>query len=182
MLTLKLTLTLISFFIFIVYLVLVLRYIGDIPRSLSETYYYLGSPHYPRSGWAEMKFNRLRASIFTLMMWDIAFTLLPVMLDITPEGQQFLAFLALAAICFVGAAPEFKEKYEGRVHTTAAVIAAVVGLAWSILVAHGYIPLIASLIFSLAAGFATATLKYGLTFWLELVAFNTVYFSLILVL
>lgn len=174
-----LTLTLISFFIFIVYLVLVLRYIGDIPRSLSETYYYLGSQYYPHSGWEE-KFNRLRASIFTAMMWGIAFTLLPVMFEATPEGQQFLAFLALASICFVGAAPEFKNKYEGRVHTTAAVIAAVFGLVWSVFVTHGYIPLIASLVFSLAAGFATATLKYGLTFWLELVAFNAVYFSLIL--
>lgn len=161
-------LTIISLLIFVVYLFFAIKRYG-IPTSLSETYYLLGGE----------PFNRLKASIFTFMMWAIAFTLLPTMLDVTPENFKFLAFLALAAICFVGAAPEFKKQYEGSVHTTTAVIAAVFGLSWSMLVAHGYVPLIASLVFSLSAGFATATLKYGLTFWMELVAFNTVYFSLI---
>lgn len=172
-----LTLTHISFFVYVIYLTLVIRYIAEIPQSLSETYYFLGSKRYPSADWQD-NFDRLIASLFTLAMWAMAFTLLPAMLDVTPENLQFLVFLAIAGICFVGAAPEFKQKYEGRVHTVSAWFAAVFGLSWAMFAAKGYIPLAASLTFSLAAGFATATLKRSLTFWMELVAFNTVFLSL----
>lgn len=173
-----LTLTLLSLAIFVIYLTLFLRYAGEMPKSLSETYYYLGSVGYPEAGWRS-DFSRLRASIFTAMMWAIAFLLIAPMMDVTPDGLQFLVFLSLAGICFVGAAPEFKEIYEGKVHTASAVIAAVCALAWVVFVAGGVIPIVVSLLFSLCGAIATSTLVRSRTFWLELVAFNSVYLSLI---
>lgn len=173
--------TILSFLIFVVYLIFVLRYIGHVPKSLSETYYYLGNPNYPQDHEWKMQY-RLKASIFTAMMWSIAFLLLPTMLDVTPEGWKFLAFLALAGICFVGAAPEFKDEFVGRVHVIGAYSAAIFGILWATVVigAAGRIALGVSVFVVLAAALMTDSLKSSRTFWLELVAFATVYLSLFL--
>lgn len=166
-------LTIISLLIFVVYLFFAIKRYG-IPTSLSETYYLLGGE----------PFNRLKASIFTFMMWAIAFTLLPTMLDITPESLQFLAFLALTGICFVGAAPQFKEKSEGKVHTISAIIAACFGLLWALAVCKqtGLISFGVSAFAVLVAALMTDTFKSSRTFWLEMIAFGTVYLSTMLML
>lgn len=161
-------LTIISLLIFVVYLFFAIKRYG-IPTSLSETYYLLGGE----------PFNRLKASIFTFMMWAISFTLLPAMLDITPEDRQFLIFLALGAICFVGTAPNFKETFEGKVHTTSAVFAAFFGLSWALAMPHGFICVGLSLLAVLVGALATATIKDSRTFWLEMVAFASVYMTAI---
>lgn len=165
-------LTLISLIVFAVYLFFMIkRY--SIPKSLSDTYYLLGKTDDPKV------FNRLRASIFTAMMWIISFTLLPVILEATPDNWKFLAYLALAGICFVGAAPEFKDPLEGKVHTTSAYVAAIFGILWSVIAvgAAGRIALGVSAFIVLAAALMTDSLKSSRTFWLEMIAFGTVYIS-----
>ena len=62
----------------------------QIPESISQTVFLL-----PRKGqW-----------VFTIVMWLVGFLLLPVLLEKVPEQTQFLAFLMVAGIGFVGAAP-----------------------------------------------------------------------------
>lgn len=165
-------LTIISLLIFVVYLACVLKYIGHVPQSLSETYYLIGGK----------PFNRLRASLFTFMMWTVAFMLLPAMLNVTPGNMQFLAFLALTGICFVGAAPEFYEEFQGRIHTASAVIAAVFGLAWAMFAGNGlgWVALVLSLFGAMAGAISTKSIKSCRIFWLEMIAFATVYLTMIL--
>lgn len=166
------TLVLLSLAIFLAYLIPVIREFG-IPDSLSDTYYLLGKSSDPRT------FNRLKASLFTAMMWVIAILLMVPLLDVTPELGKPLAFLSLAAIMFVGAAPEFQEDMEGKVHTIAAWVAAVLGIAWAVLFAHGFAWLAISFISMCVAANMTKTEKSSLTFWLEMVAFCTVFISAI---
>lgn len=163
----------ISFLIFVAYISWIACKFKTVPVSLSETYYMLGQAD--GSG----KFNRLRASIFTFMMWAIAILLLPGMLDLTPEIGQFLPFLALVSICFVGAAPEFHDSYENKIHTTSAVFAAFFALSWAIVFAHGIIVALMILAIALITGALTGTLKRSKIWWLEMVAFFTVYASVL---
>lgn len=86
-----------------------------VPTSVSESFYLLaGRGDSPRK-W-----------LFTLAMWATAFTLMPPLLDATEHSSvQFLAFFACAGLCFVGAAPAFKECSTVRkVHIGGALISA----------------------------------------------------------
>lgn len=157
-------LVIISLLIFVVYLIFSLRYIGHVPASLSETFYLIGKARH----------------CFTAMMFSIAVTLLPAMLNITPESRQFLAFLALSAICFVGAAPNFKDEFEGKVHKTSAVIAAVCGLLWVVFATDAWPMIILSVFCASMAAFRTNTARTSRVFWLEMIAFGSVYLSAII--
>lgn len=171
---------LLSLAIFAAYLFFVLKYVGKVPQSLSETYYLLGNKqYYMFPDPLEMEFNRLRASLFTFMMWAISITLLPAMLDITPESRQFLAFLALSAICFVGAAPNFKDEFEGNVHKASAVIAAICGLLWVVFATDNWPMIILSAFCVLVAALRTNTAWTSRVFWLEMIAFGSVYLAAI---
>lgn len=173
-----LTLVILSLAIFVVYLFFTLRYVGHVPESLSETYYLLGDKYYKMfPDPSEINFKRLRASIFTAMMWVIALLLMIPLLELTPELGKPLVFLSLGAIMFVGAAPQFHDEMEGKVHTTSAYVAAVLGIAWALLFAHGLFYLFASAFLCLAGAVMTGTVKSSKTFWLEMVAFATVYLS-----
>ena len=87
-----------------------------IPESISQTVFLL-----PRKGqW-----------VFTVVMWVVGFLLMPVLLEKVSEQTQFIAFLMVSGICFVGASPlVLKEK-----NTIHYVFAAVAGIASQLLVA-----------------------------------------------
>lgn len=160
------TLLLISFAIFAAYLLGALLHIRQVPPSLSETFYLVG--------------DAPKCYLFTAALWAMMFTLLPVLLDMTPDGWDWLAFLALTGIGFVGAAPFFHEASEGRVHKAAAVIAAVFGLAWTLTTRWWYAALALSLVICALGASRTDTWKSGRTWWLEMVAFASVYLSAII--
>ncbi len=88
----------------------------QIPESISQTVYVL-----PRKGqW-----------LFTIVMWTVAFILLPQLMQISTDNTRFLAFLAMGGILGVGASPLVaKEK-----NTFHYVCAAVSGIASQSLVA-----------------------------------------------
>jgi len=87
-----------------------------IPESISQTVFLL-----PRKGqW-----------VFTIVMWLVGFLLLPVLLEKVSEQTQFLAFLMVAGIGFVGAAP-LVAKEKNTIHY---VFAAIAGIASQLLVA-----------------------------------------------
>lgn len=87
-----------------------------IPESISQTVFLL-----PRKGqW-----------VFTIVMWMVGFMLMPVLMEKVSEQTQFIAFLMVGGVCFVGAAP-LVPKAKNTVHYVGAVDA---GIASQLLVA-----------------------------------------------
>lgn len=166
----------ISALIFLSYLVIVVRYCRGVPPSLSMTYYILGLSRDPQ----DQSFRRLRASVFTFVLWAMALLLIAPMMDATPERWQFLSFLCLASICFVGAAPEFLEQSVSRFHIASALVAAAAGVSWAVVAGGraGVVGLFSSAVICLALSLASRTLKESRVWWLELVAFGTVYITM----
>lgn len=88
--------TLLSFFIFTLYVIYVWINYG-ILKSISDSYYHIK-----------------HKSLFTLSLWGFSvFALASV--------QNVWLFLSVIGICFVGAAPKFRMKFEGDVHYVAAM-------------------------------------------------------------
>ena len=77
--------------------------------------------------------------MFYASMTITAFTLLPVVLELTPEPLQILAFLTVAPIAAVAAAPNYKGKtLESSVHFTNATIAGIASMPWAGWMAYSY--------------------------------------------
>lgn len=115
----------ISLIIMLSYLGLVLIRFG-IPKSISETYYLLG-----KMGW-----------LFQVTLFSVAFLVVPTLIDMSSEGTRFLAFLACAGLAFVGAAPLFKRKLDGKVHYISASICCIGLVLWQVFNACWVVPLI----------------------------------------
>ena len=108
--------------IFVAYNAVAVVFFG-IPESLSNTYYLY-----------KEKYNK--GVLFPAMMYLVVAFMMPAWITMS-EGSnfQFLAFLAPAAIAFVGTAPRFKDfDLENKVHTYSAIVAAACSLLWVILV------------------------------------------------
>lgn len=135
-----------------------------VPQSLSMTYYL----------WK----NKVNAGfVFPIMMYLVVAFMMPAWISLS-EGSsfQFLAFLAPVAIAFVGTAPAFlDDKMECRVHTVAAIVAAVCSLAWICLVTPYWItvPVITVLVGERA--WFTKSLRISYTYWLESIAFEATF-------
>lgn len=103
-------------------LAIILTYVGvmvyrnGIPYSISDTFYSL-----EHKLW------------FGITMWLTSLLLMPGILDLTPEGYQFVSFLMCAGLMFVGAAPNFKKGIDRPVHITAATVSAVCSQVWVVL-------------------------------------------------
>lgn len=106
-----------SLVIFFVYVVGICLRFG-IPYSISDTYYML-ERRKRGLGW-----------LFTAMCWGVAFSLLPYLLDVTPDRYRFTAFLACAGLLFVGAAPRFKLPLTGSVHYGSAAVCVLFSQVW----------------------------------------------------
>lgn len=140
-----------------------------IPESLSNTYY-LWKEH-NGEGW-----------LFSLMMYVVVALMMPAWITMS-EGSdfQFLAFLAPAAIAFVGTAPRFKDtELENKVHSISAVIAATCSLAWVALVTPYWWMILVWFCFIALAAILTSSYKTCLVYWLEQVAFGATFTSAIL--
>ena len=130
-----------------------------LPYSISETYYH------------------------TLSRWTFpiclvsagAFATMPL-LNHTPETYQFLAFLIIASILFVAAAPAFKEEFEGKVHYGAAATLGLSALVWIILTTG--MPWIA-LAITLCCGVCD---RKRFIFWFEVGLLYNLYASLLYIL
>lgn len=84
-----------------------------VPYSISATYYKLDHKLW-----------------FSASMWLAGGLLMPAILEMSKTNTEFLAFLACVGIFFVGAAPNFKEEYENKVHTTGAIMCVVGSQLW----------------------------------------------------
>ena len=102
--------------ILLVYTLILCKKIGGVPPSLSASVFAL--PYSRRWIWTAMLYA---VCFLVLMPWPWSY------LDKVSENTQFLAFIAIAALAFVGAAPLVKDKADiaYKVHCVSAVICAV---------------------------------------------------------
>lgn len=141
----------------------------DIPKSLSMTYYL----------WKN-KCNR--GWLFCIMMYLVVAFMMPAWITMS-EGSdfQFLAFLAPAAIAFVGTAPAFlSSNLENKVHSIAALIAAACSLLWVILVTPYWWIILVWVGIIIALSFFTKSVKASYIYWLEMVAFESTFTATII--
>lgn len=169
-----LILILISLSIFAAYNAVSIKQFG-IPKSLSETFYL----------WNSKKKNL--GYIFTGMMFSMAFALVPAWLELGEVISSWstylnpLAFFACAAIAFVGAAPAFRScVLESKVHTTAAMTAAVCAIVWCLVACWQimYVPLLTAGVVAVI-GLITKSWKKASVYWLEMMAFVATFVTII---
>lgn len=84
-----------------------------VPYSISATFYKLEHPYW-----------------FMATMWLAAFTLMPAILEASKTNTEWAAFIALLGLLMVGAAPNFRDKTEGKVHMTGAVLCVLFSQVW----------------------------------------------------
>ena len=65
--------------------------------------------------------------IWTVVLFAVCFLCVPTYVEVTSENTQFLAFIAMVGLAFVGAAPLVSDKTDMayKVHCVAAVVCAV---------------------------------------------------------
>lgn len=168
-----LILSCISFLLFIVYNAVAIGFFG-IPWSMSKTYY-LYEEKKKGLGW-----------VFTIFMWLMAFTMAPGFIAVGDAVGPwmsyftFLAFITVACIAFVGTAPRYREDLEGDVHMTAAKICAVSALIWDFLVCWNiwWVPICGAAVPAII-GACTKTWKEDRDYWLEMLAFDATFATII---
>lgn len=167
-------LIIISLLLFTMYNAVSLKQFG-IPKSLSETFYLWNSK---KSG---------LGYIFTGMMFSMAFTLVPAWMELGEVISSWstylspLIFFTCAAIAFVGAAPAFRGcVLESKVHTIAAMIAAVCAITWCLAVCWQimYVPLLTAGVVAVI-GWLTKSWKKASVYWLEMMAFGATFVTVI---
>lgn len=145
-------------------LIIMLSYLGmvlirfGIPKSISESYYLLG-----KMGW-----------LFQVTLFSVAFLVVPTLIDRSSENTQFLAFLACMGLAFVGAAPLFKRKLEGKVHYISAAMCCGGLVLWQVFNASWVVPLIC-----FVAVLPPKLFDGKRMWWLEIATIVSAYVSLI---
>lgn len=120
------------------YIVSVCVKLGDIPNSVSSTFYHL-----------KHRF------IFALVMIGTGILLMPAILEITPENIQAIAFISCAGIIIVGVSPDFRSDTDGKIHQTGAFICITGSQLWvalmypfTLVIWLAYIPYILTMYFT----------------------------------
>lgn len=129
------------------YLCLSVKVCGGIPVSLSDTYYKLGG-----NGW-----------LFQTAMVLIAVTLAPVWLSLSASCYQWMVWFACSSLLFVASSPCFREKWQGLIHYSSAVIGGVSAVLWQ--VCEGLWDV--ALWFALIGGALSLRWRKQWCFWLE---------------
>lgn len=135
---------------------------GGVPSSLSATVFDLPV------GWKWL---------WTIVIYAVCFLCVPHYVEVTGENTQFLAFIAIAALAFVGAAPLVKEKADlsYKVHCGAAVVCAVCSQLVLVfnepLLLMCWFPFVVIFVYMLAARITWSTK----VFWAEMVCFGTTF-------
>ena len=140
-----------------------LIYKFGIPESLSQTYYNLEN------------YKKDIGILFYLYLVVTVFILAIPMI----EAAKIWGFISCIGLLFVGAAPAFKEKHQKYIHVCGAALAALGSIILLITInkwIYSFIILAIILILSLS----TKTLKQSIVFWLEMLAFYSLFLGLIL--
>jgi hypothetical protein len=148
---------------------MVALFLFGVPKSLSMTYYLF-----------KERQNGLKV-LFPAMIALLCILLIPCWLELSDGSNfQFLAFLAPAALMFVGFTPAFNDADMYKtIHNIAAYTCAVFAMLWIILVTpFWYIILIVLGVIAVAA-VLTKTWKTCYIYWLEMVAFISLFISIL---
>ena len=110
-------LLIISFWVIAAYTAAVCIKAKGVPYSISATYYAI-----EHKGW------------FRFTMWACPMVLMPVILEVSKPGTEFLAYLALAGMIVVGCFPDYKaDKFQYRGHIAGATMAILFSQIWAAL-------------------------------------------------
>lgn len=153
--------TLASMAVFSIYIGVIIDKYG-IPNSVSETFYLLPVG----SKW-----------LFTAMCWATCAIIVPWM-DKSPENLQFLGFLSVLGLLFVGTAAQFKQSFVKSVHYWAAGICAVASQVWIIFATDFW--WVSWAVIHIALGFWFWDRRKHITFWLEMWCFASLFVTLLL--
>jgi hypothetical protein len=157
------TLATLGIILFLTYIAVAITLFG-IPSSLSDTFYLYGGKPF--------------GYIFTACLWVVGFMILPYWISITPESYKCLPFLSVGGLVFVGAAPLFKGQ-DSKWHSAFALICAFCALLWCVL-SKNYIPFVCSVGAVGILSWITQSIKKSKIFWLEMIAFLSIFSSLII--
>ena len=167
--SLNFILILTSCLIFIAYNAIAIK-LFDIPASLSNTFYL---------------YNNIKKNlgyVFSIMMVVCTGLLIPAWLEITADSNfQFLSFLTCGALLFVAYAPNFKSNdITNKVHSISAIIAAILGISWTCFTTPFWILPVLYLLLFLGIALMQKNLKKCYIYWLEMVAFASIYTTLLI--
>ena len=135
-----------------VYIAATIAIYGEIPISISNTYYI----------WREKFGFRL---LFSFVMWAVGILVVIYWESKCAGRYEWLPFLSVAGMGFVGAASAYKETLTAGTHYTAAAIWAGSAIAFFALIGD-WPSIVAGLLFG-AACFACNRFR-NLTFWAEI--------------
>ena len=98
--------------ILLIYTLALCKIGGRIPPSLSDSVFYL---------------EKKQRWIWAVTLFVVCFLAVSCVIDKASENTKFLAFISIAALCFVGAAPLVKDSSDlaFKVHSVAAVVCGV---------------------------------------------------------
>lgn len=155
---------LIAILILLIYTITLIKIGCQVPPSLSTSVFNLPT----NKRW-----------IWTVVLFAVCFLCVPTYIEKTSENTQFLAFLAIAGLAFVGAAPLVKfsdDKMQFRVHEVGAIVCAacsqlvlVFNCPWLLLLWIPYIIVFIKLNDFRAKGWNTKI------FWGEMVCFSSTF-------
>lgn len=133
------------------YIVTTCLVFDQVPKSISNTHYM----------WKEKGLKYL----FTFVMWATGLPIMIYWINISPQCYQFLPFVSIAAMCFVGAACAFKETLTSTVHYASAGVWASAAVLYFVLIGE-WGSLIAGALFALL-GLISDRFRH-FTFWAEI--------------
>ena len=152
---------LIAILILLIYTITLIKIGGQVPPSLSDSVFDIPTKH----RW-----------IWTVVIIAVCFLAVPTYIDKTRVNTQFLAFLSIGGLAFVGAAPLVKFKDDAlqfRVHEVGAIACAVCS---QILLAFNCSWLLLLWIPFMAYGFANGWKTWKtMIFWGEMVCFSSTF-------
>lgn len=127
---------------------------------------------------------------FGATMWLTAGLLMPAILEVTPDCYQFTAFMACTGMFLVGAAPNFRDGFDKKVHISGVALCIVFSQVWVTLVCPWMLLVwVAYLIYTALmmkknwkGNFISAYLLTKPMFWVEITALLATYVTLFILL
>lgn len=153
--------------IFLIYNAVALSLFG-VPKSLSMTYYLF-----------KERSNSFKY-LFPGMIVTICMLLIPSWIELSDGSNfQFMSFLSPAALMFVGFTPAFNDgdMYK-TIHNIAAYTCATFAMLWIILVTPFWYVILIVLGVMIIAAIATNSWKTSYVYWLEMVAFVSLFIAI----
>lgn len=121
-----------------------------------------------------------KISLWSIVTFVAAALLIPVLIELG-EGNnfQFLGFFAPVYLIGVSLTPKWEsDKHEHKYHMIFAILCAICGVAWCLFIAKTWWILLMVGLIWIVVGWMSDTLKSSLTLIGELIAFFSMYWSL----